>query len=149
MNFYETAAGKRFFEGQLPKLISTLQEISAALRQRPSPAPILVGSPDSKLLHDLFYGQYEPYFETPNSAEYQEANRKASMFQKQLRAELDPEVFLKIEDLLGLFDHRNSIDREQAFCVGYRCAVQLLMCGLFPPDNRIKKEGALSDGEEV
>lgn len=35
MDFYETLAGKRFFDGQLPKLISALEAIAKALHEAP------------------------------------------------------------------------------------------------------------------
>ena len=38
MNFHETALGRRFFEGQLPQLITALKEISAALN---APKPVM------------------------------------------------------------------------------------------------------------
>lgn len=60
MNFYETVAGKRFFESQLPKLISALQEIAQGLHQAPSVIPFPLDTQD--ILHDLFYGQYETIF---------------------------------------------------------------------------------------
>ena len=53
MNFYETVAGKRFFESQLPKLISALQEIAQGLHQAPSVIPFPLDTQD--ILHDLFY----------------------------------------------------------------------------------------------
>ena len=112
MNFYETVAGKRFFESQLPKLISALQEIAQGLHQAPSVIPFPLDTQD--ILHDLFYGQYEPYFERPNTEEYQDASRKISAYLECLRAELPPEHFSK--------------------------AVQLFLCGLRTPGHMVKED---------
>ena len=86
MNFYETVAGKRFFESQLPKLISALQEIAQGVHQAPSVIPLPLDAPD--ILHDLFYGQYEP-----NKEEYQKASRAISAYLEELRMELPTELF--------------------------------------------------------
>lgn len=138
MNFYETVAGKRFFESQLPKLISALQEIAQGVHQAPSVIPLPLDAPD--ILHDLFYGQYEPYFEGPNKEEYQKASRAISAYLEELRMELPTELFAKVEHLFDLSEDRASIEREQAFCAGYRCAVQLLLCGLRAPGHMVKED---------
>ena len=86
MNFYETKMGSIFFNSQLPKLISALQDIASALSKPapatkpdgtalPNPAPAIrpdgtafsdpvpainmdcMADPD--FLHDLLYWMYE------------------------------------------------------------------------------------------
>lgn len=145
MNFYETVAGKGFFESQLPKLISALQEIAQGLHHAPSVIPLPLDAPD--ILHDLFYGQYEPYFEVPNTAVYQKANRAFSAYLEKLRMELSTESFEKVERLFVLGEERVSIEREQAFCAGCRCAVQLLLCGLRAPGHMVKSANKKSIGK--
>ena len=54
--------------------------------------------------------------------------------------ELSTESFAKVERLSDLSEERASIEREQAFCAGYRCAVQLLLCGLRAPGHMVKEE---------
>lgn len=138
MNFYDTVAGKRFFEGQLPKLISALQEIARGLHQVPGVVSLPVDTPD--ILHDLFFGQYEPYFDGPNTEEYQKVSRELCVYLEKLREELPREYFIKAERLLAFSEERASAEREQAFCAGYRCAVQLLLCGLRGPERTAKEE---------
>ena len=43
MQFHETAYGKRFFDGQLPKLISALTDIASALK---TPTPVYQLQPE-------------------------------------------------------------------------------------------------------
>lgn len=48
MQFFETVMGKRFFEGQVPKLINALERIADALEKEPvpEPEPISIGTID-------------------------------------------------------------------------------------------------------
>ena len=43
-------------------------------------------------------------------------------------------------NLFELTEERASIDREQAFCAGYCCAVQLFLCGLRTPGHMVKED---------
>ena len=55
MNFYDTVAGRRFFDYQLPGLTKALQGIADAL-SRPQPVLQVPVENAEKFLHDLFYG---------------------------------------------------------------------------------------------
>ena len=59
MNFHETALGRRFFEGQLPQLITSLKEISAALN---APKPVMQMNAEYRedYLVQLYYTNFDP-----------------------------------------------------------------------------------------
>ena len=59
MNFHETALGRRFFEGQLPQLITALKEISAALN---APKPVMQMNTEYRedYLVQLYYTNFDP-----------------------------------------------------------------------------------------
>ena len=72
MNFYETKMGNIFFNSQIPKLISALQDIASALSKpaaainpdgtallKPAPAIRMDSVADPDFLHDLLYWMYE------------------------------------------------------------------------------------------
>ena len=58
MNFYETPAGKMFFEHQLPQIIQSLQSISDSLN-RQNPAVKLPLTEGADILKELYLGNYE------------------------------------------------------------------------------------------
>lgn len=149
MNFHETVRGKVFFEVQVPKLISALQDIAAALERRPQALGIPRMEIQPHLLRDLYYGEYEPYFNLGPTAEYQEANGKVLAQQERLQAKEDPGLRDEVEQLISLINARTSVELEQAFGAGYRCAVQLLMAGLLDPGQDRNKEETSHDRESV
>lgn len=131
MQFYETQMGKIFFQGQLPKLIGTLESIAAALRSPPPTCQVpLEISPD--FLSDLYYGRYDPSDE-PESEEQKQCTKKIMACQETLRAVCDETAWEQIERYRSLLDERGSIEREKAFSAGVRTAMKMVATGLSAP----------------
>ena len=57
MEFYQTNAGKNFFEGQLPLLIRALEGMTEALNRRQKQTPVaLPAKVGDDFLRELYYG---------------------------------------------------------------------------------------------
>lgn len=123
MNFHETQMGKIFFNHQLPKLIQTLQEISAGLSYR---LPHMEWTADTDILHELYYGNYEPEpfgnkeFLTPQDQQVMDA-------ESALASTLSPTVAELFETYKTAVSIRDSAAAEQAYKAGFRLAVQLIL----------------------
>ncbi len=144
MNFYETKAGQIFFQAQLPALIKSLNEISAALT-RPAPA-ILPVTPDPHFLTSLYYGDYEA-----DIFKLDERRSPLDLAVKQAENALLPMLsgtaITAFETYQDAVQKRNSAVLEQVYASGYRTAVQMLVAGLGPqPPITTGKEAA--DGRE-
>lgn len=111
MNFHETQMGKIFFNHQLPKLIQTLQEISAGLSYR---LPHMEWTADTDILHELYYGNYEPEpfgnkeFLTPQDQQVMDA-------ESALASTLSPTVAELFETYKIAVSIRDSAAAEQAY----------------------------------
>lgn len=134
MNFYETKMGSHFFNRQIPELIRALREVAAAL-SRPAPAAIQLaetGKPD--FLHNLFYGNYEldiyGCFMVPSGL-----NQKVLEAEKALLPALGQSQKL-FEQYQAAICERNNAITEQAYCSGYRTAVQMIVNGLATPPSQ-------------
>lgn len=137
MEFHETVRGKRFFESQLPRLISTLEEIAGKLDIAP-PLP----APSKDVLRELYYGNNPPV-ETRKTMEYTAINQKVLDQQKIVKKRVSQESWDEIEKLMALCNARAGAELEQMFGIGYRCAFQLLIAGLTVERDLIEKsEGA-------
>ena len=128
MNFHETRYGARFFDGQLPKLISALEGIATALK---TPAPVyqMKSELPKDFLKELYLGNYDP----SNTSETEEARvltLEIMDCQEQLREMLPPDAYELVVKYTGLFEDRGVYDREQAFAVGFQSAMMMLTAGL-------------------
>lgn len=128
MNFHETRYGARFFDGQLPKLISALEGIASALNK---PTPVYQLKPDlpEGFLAELYHGNYDPS-SGRNNGERQELTQEILACQRELRSEVSGEVWDTIERYSALLNGRNVFDCEQAFAAGFRSAMTMLAAGL-------------------
>lgn len=127
MNFYETQMGRNFFSNQLPKLIQSLQEIAAAL-SRKAPSIELAGRKDTDILHDLYYGNYEPEpFGSRNYLTVQD--QQVMKTEAELKAILPPAAEELFEAYQTAVSARDSAAAEQAYKAGFRLAVQLILAG--------------------
>ena len=128
MNFHETRYGARFFDGQLPKLISALEGIASALNK---PTPVYQLKPDlpENFLADLYHGNYDPS-SGRNNGERRELTQEILACQRKLRSEVSSEVWDTIERYSALLNGRNVFDREQAFAAGFQSAMTMLVAGL-------------------
>lgn len=135
MNFYDTVAGRRFFEHQLPSLIKALQDVASALSQ-PQPVVHLPITAPPDFLENLYFGFYEPDLEIDH-IRTMEFNREIIEFQNRLRQQISPEDWNRLEEYQSLLDKRASFDAEQSFEAGFRAATQMIAAGLSaPPENR-------------
>lgn len=128
MNFHETRYGARFFNGQLPKLISALEGIAAALK---TPAPVyqLKAEIPEHFLSDLYHGNYKPSH-APDWEMKKELLQEIVNCDKDLRGNLSPEQWLAVEKYISLLNSRNEFRREQAFAEGFQAAMTMLVAGL-------------------
>lgn len=146
MDFFDTLYGKRFFDGQLPRLISALEAIAEALQKEPAArqsraaAPVLLSLdvPDT-FLRELYYGEVDPSG-LPNGPEHEALTQRIKEFQDQLQADVGPKLWGRIEDYRTLLDDRGSVERLQAFESGYRCAMQMIAAGFTQPRDAVQDE---------
>jgi hypothetical protein len=131
LQFYETVAGRRFFDSQIPKLIAALQKISEGLT-RPTSGALPLADPPAALLHDLYNGEYD-LSDPPHSQEYAALTKQIVACQKRLAADAGPALWEQIDQNFSLLITRSCMEQEHAFSTGYRCAFQLIAAGLTPP----------------
>ena len=83
MDFYKTTMGKRFFEQQLPNLITALKDIAASLKN-PPPVFRLEQEATPDFLTDLYYGRHDP-LEPANPQVFHKFNADIIAHQDQMR----------------------------------------------------------------
>lgn len=128
MNFHETRYGARFFDGQLPKLISALEGIATALKA-PTPVYQVKAEVPENFLEELYHGNYDPS-PARNNGSRRELTQEILACQRKLRSEVSPETWDALERYVALLNGRNVYDREQAFAAGFRSAMTMLAAGL-------------------
>lgn len=128
MNFHETRYGAKFFDGQLPKLITALEGIAEALRT-PTPVYQLKTELPENFLENLYLGNYDPS-NTPETEKARELTIQIMSCQEQLRETVSPEALDLVSRCATLFEERGVYDREQAFALGFQSAMQMLTAGL-------------------
>ena len=108
--------------------------------------------------YDLYYGDYEPSVFKTQSEHQKQLNHNASMAEELLRQKMgnSPEAMAAFEAYQLAAGECSSIVAEQAFESGYQTAVQMLVAGLIPPENKFASEAPLTvqelrkmDGEQV
>jgi len=128
MNFYETVAGRRFFEHQLPELIKALQGIADVL-SRPQPMIQVPTENSEKFLHDLYYGQFEPEFWS-RSQQSREYDRAIKAHQAKMQETLSPDLWKLAEEYRKLLEDRHFFETEKSFKSGYSTAIKMITAGL-------------------
>ena len=131
MNFHETQMGKRFFEGQLPQLITSLKEISAALN---APKPLIQMNTEYRedYLVQLYYTNFDP--ETaPDRETHAFYDSAIAQMQDEIKGAVTEELWQKIEHSYSTIATRTAAEREQAFAAGFRTAMTMMVCGLSAP----------------
>ena len=131
MNFHETALGRRFFEGQLPQLITALKEISAALN---APKPVMQMNTEYRedYLVQLYYTNFDPDT-APDRETHAFYDSAIAQMQDEIRDAVTGELWQKIEHSYSTIATRTAAEREQAFAVGFRTAMTMMVCGLSAP----------------
>ena len=131
MNFYETKAGKCFFDVQFPKLIRAIEDISMNLSQKQAAVRLPVDVPEN-YLEELYYGNLK--IGACSDERYQnESMKKVITSQEELRNSLTPEqweLFLKFCNQLAL---QSSAESCRMFQHGFQLAVRLMAAGLGIP----------------
>lgn len=142
MNFYETQMGKRFFEGQLPRLIKALENISVSLSQKSPSLTLPIETPDN-FLEEFYYGNLEIGVCSREGYSNHYAKEIVTI-QEELQAQLTPEQWKLFQKYNALVGESNLDEAKRMFQHGYRLAVNLIVAGLREP----KKEGN-QDGEKI
>ena len=156
MNFYETKMGNIFFNSQIPKLISALQDIASALSKpapainpggtallKPAPAIRMDSMADPDFLHDLLYWMYETEV-FGNRAQLAPFDADVTQAEKALLPALGQSQEL-FEQYQAAVSRRNDAEIERAFCSGYRAGANAFLNGLFAPQPQ--QTGGAPDGE--
>ena len=131
MNFHETALGRRFFEWQLPQLITSLKEISVALN---TPKPVMQMNTEYRedYLVQLYYTNFDPDT-APDRETHAFYDSAIAQMQGEIRDAVTGELWQKIEHSYTTIATRTAAEREQAFSAGFRTAMTMMVCGLSAP----------------
>lgn len=125
MNFHETIMGKRFFESQLPTLITALQGIAEKMTA-PAAAIQLPTKADPNFLREL-YTQSKAFDTTEESRKYtRTVVETQSKFFPHL-SDGDREAFNAYQEAV---ERRDEEFAERAYRIGFQTAVQMIMTGL-------------------
>lgn len=127
MNFYETQMGHHFFSSQLPRLIETLEKVADALHYQ-APTVNLSTIDDTDILHDLYYGFYEPDL-FKNNVGTESLDIQVRQKENALLALLHPNAKKQFEAYQTAVSARDSAVAEQAYKSGFRLAVNLFLAG--------------------
>lgn len=131
MNFYDTKAGKCFFDVQLPKLIQVLEDLSVSLSRKQTAVTLPVKIPEN-YLEDLYYGNLK--LGAYSDERYQnEGMKEIILAQEELEASLSPEQRELCRKYSMLLNRYNSEETCRMFQHGFKLAVNLLAAGLDTP----------------
>lgn len=131
MNFFETNMGRRFFEGQLPKLISALEGIAASLK---TPHPVLQLSTEDQtdFLRELYHGNFDAgLIADRETLDYY--NSEVVKAQQKVKESVEPEIWKLIEHSYTIIGASNTIGNEYAFSCGFQTAFKMMAAGLSAP----------------
>lgn len=129
--FRETRRGQRFFDVQLPKLITALADIADSLKA-PRPVYQLRAEVPENFLSDLYLGNYAP-FEQPATDLEKELTPEIVAIQERLQKAVSADAWAMIEKYSGLLAASRTAGQEQAFAAGFRSAMTMLAAGLAQP----------------
>ncbi|XBX04812.1 hypothetical protein QMP26_30850 [Enterocloster clostridioformis] len=131
MEFYETQMGRRFFEGQLPKLIHVLEDIASSLSQKATPLSLPIELPEN-FLEELYYGNLEIGVCSREGYSNHYEKEIISM-QDELQAKLTPEQWALYQECNALIGERSLKEANRMFQHGFRLPVNLIAAGLRTP----------------
>ena len=131
MEFYQTNAGRRFFESQLPKLIRALEDMTEALNRKQASVALPVEVGDD-FLRELYFGNVDIGV---NSTEgySNEKLKEITILQEELRKELNEEQWKLFEQCSCKMTGYTSSEGCRMFQHGFRLAVNLIAAGLGMP----------------
>lgn len=131
MNFHETKQGKMFFNAQLPQLILSIQELTAAL-SHPAPAVSLPIQADPDFLSELYLGNYESEVFNPAYADH-DLTKAVEDAHTALVTAIPEHCRDALEKYADITAERNCAVAELAYESGFRAAVQMIVAGLSAP----------------
>lgn len=126
MNLHETKYGQRFFDYQLPKLITALESIATEMAKKPPTIRLPVDIP-ADFLKDVYHGNLEPDAVPSPSKPLDKAVEAAYA---QLKEQVPPEIRHQLEAYRLAVEDRYDLYLDQAFATGYRTAMRLVAAGL-------------------
>ena len=129
--FHETRRGQRFFDGQLPQLISILSDVADSLKA-PRPIYQLRADVPENFLSDLYLGNYVPVDQPATDLE-KKLTPEIIAVQNRLRNAVSEDAWALIEQYSGLLAASRTAGQEQAFAAGFRTAMTMLAAGLKQP----------------
>ena len=135
--FHETRRGQRFFEVQLPQLITALSDIADSLKA-PRPTYHLKAEVPENFLSELYLGTYVP-FDLPATDLEKELTPEIIAVQNRLRKNVSEDAWALIEQYGGLLAASRTAGQEQAFAAGFRSAMMMLTAGLTQPITAAKE----------
>ena len=131
MEFYQTNAGKNFFEGQLPLLIRALEGMTEALNRRQMPVALSAKVGDD-FLRELYYGNIGIGVSSMEGFD-NEKLKEITILQEELRKELNEEQWKLFEQCSCKMTGYTSSESCRMFQHGFRLAVNLIAAGLGMP----------------
>ena len=135
--FHETRRGQRFFEAQLPKLITALSDIADSLKA-PRPTYQLKAEVPENFLSELYLGNYAP-FDLPATDLEKELTPEIIAVQNRLRKNVSEDAWALIEQYGGLLAASRTSGQEHAFASGFLSAMMMLTAGLTQPITAAKE----------
>ena len=145
MNLHETVLGQKFYQVQIPALITAIQDVAAALKQKPAVLQVPFEGDADELLWDLCFGNYEPLRDAfPVEEEKSQAELE---YLRRLQDSLSREQQHLFNCYCTAQHVRSADELVQAFAAGYRSAMHLLAAGLRMPAAEPEEED--DAGEEL
>ena len=137
MNFYETVAGKRFFNSQLPHLITALSDIATALKN-PTPMFCLEQEVPPDFLESIYLNRHDTSTLVAREA-IRTYDADIIAHQGRMREILSSDAWEQVEQYKALLDAKGAVEREQAFSAGFRYATMSFVAGLSTPQSTSQK----------
>lgn len=81
----------------------------------------------SRIISEIFDGNYCPSAEKPSGYEYESTIHQIIELEKELRIGLKPEEWQKIQELLSLKNTALSITAEFMFAEGFKAGIRLIV----------------------
>lgn len=128
MEFYQTNAGRRFFESQLPKLIRALEDMTEALNRKQTPVALQVEVGDD-FLRELYFGNVDIGVSSTEGYS-NEKLKEITLLQEELKRALNEEQWKLFEACSSKMSGYTSSESCRMFRHGFRLAVNLIVSGL-------------------
>ena len=96
----------------------------------------------SEFFHTFMHGFWEPFEEVCKVEGQRHAQLRQELvhLEHQIREALDPETYQQFCRYGDLIAQRNSDSLEDAFLVGFQCAIRFLLMGIIPAAQIVRQE---------